>query len=104
MTDQITVERALLKRVLDCFNKQPRGLYRMKYGGGGDAAITWELSKALVALDAELAPGAEGKKGEPPHCPKCGYTYTDCLTHLDHALCGEPDPPVAAEAKEQDDG
>lgn len=34
-----------------------------------------------------------------PSCPKCGYTYQDCLTHLDHHLCGEPDP---ADSQNQD--
>jgi hypothetical protein len=28
----------------------------------------------------------------PERCPKCGYSYEDCQTHLDHSLCGEPTP------------
>jgi hypothetical protein len=32
---------------------------------------------------------------EPPRCPKCGYTYEDCRFHMDHHLCGEPEPPPA---------
>ena len=28
-----------------------------------------------------------------PRCPKCGYTYEDCVAHGDHHLCGETDPP-----------
>jgi hypothetical protein len=31
-------------------------------------------------------------KGDPPRCPKCGYSYEDCRTHMDHHLCGEPEP------------
>lgn len=30
-----------------------------------------------------------------PRCPKCGYTRWDCRFHMDHHLCGEPEPPSA---------
>ena len=33
---------------------------------------------------------AEGIKED--HCPKCGYTFKDCVRHMDHDICVEPWP------------
>jgi len=35
-------------------------------------------------------------------CPKCGYTHCDCAFHMDHRLCGQPNPP--APVREVTDG
>lgn len=32
-----------------------------------------------------------------PRCTQCGYTRADCSFHMDHGLCGHPDPQAAAE-------
>lgn len=31
----------------------------------------------------------------PPRCPDCGYTEQDCREHMDHHLCGSPEPAAA---------
>jgi hypothetical protein len=42
-----------------------------------------------------IAAEAGTANDDPPRCPKCGYTNEDCRTHMDHHLCGLPDPPAA---------
>lgn len=37
-----------------------------------------------------------------PRCKKCGYSERDCMLHVDHGLCGEPDPPACAPATEKE--
>lgn len=51
----------------------------------------------LYALAAPQPAPAPVQVDAVPRCPKCGYTYEDCLIHWDHRLCGEPDPSAAAQ-------
>jgi len=56
-----------------------------------------ELFCAITAKFAPQPAPAPVQVDAVPRCPKCGYTYEDCLIHWDHRLCGEPDPSAAAQ-------
>ena len=41
------------------------------------------------------------EQGEAERCRKCGYTYEDCRIHMDHHLCGEPEPKAREQGEQK---
>lgn len=66
----------------------------------GTCEICWAL---------KISSGVCNHRPEPfrdhPTCPDCGYTYCDAKFHMDHTLCGQPEPkpPEVVAVQKMDD-
>lgn len=98
--DRVTAERDALQALLTAADERADAAIALLECVLDTGELTREKHLELEADICQLVTEFWGDRKaaripSPPRCPDCGYTEQDCREHMDHHLCGSPEPAPA---------
>ncbi|NWA03758.1 hypothetical protein [Pseudomonas gingeri] len=98
--DRVTAERDALQKRLTAADERVDSAIALLECILDTGELTREKHLELEADICQLVTDFWGDRKtaripSPPRCPDCGYTEQDCREHMDHHLCGSPEPAAA---------